>query len=39
MALLTDRINNKLEKIGNLINKHALNRAPVTSRLTMSQAV
>ena len=28
MGLLTDRINNKLEK-SNLINEHALNREPV----------
>ena len=28
VALLTDRINNKLEK-SNLINEHALNREPV----------
>ena len=28
VGLLTDRINNKLEK-GNLINEHALNREPV----------
>ena len=28
MGLLTDRINNKLEK-RNLINEHALNREPV----------
>ena len=28
MGLLTDRINNKLEK-SNLVNEHALNREPV----------
>ena len=31
MGLLTDRIDNKLEK-SNLINEHALNRAPVPLR-------
>ena len=30
-GLLTDRINNKLEK-GNLINEHALNREPVPNK-------
>ena len=29
VGLLTDRINNKLEK-SNLINEHALNREPVS---------
>ena len=32
MGLLTDRINNKLEK-SNLSNEHALNREPVPLRL------
>ena len=31
IGLLTDRINNKLEK-GNLINEHALNREPVPNK-------
>ena len=36
MGLLTERINNKLEK-SNLINKHALNREPVRlSEICMS---
>ena len=36
MGLLTDRINNKLEK-SNLINEHALNREPVRlSEICMS---
>ena len=35
-GLLTDRINNKLEK-GNLINEHALNREPVPLSSLMSR--
>ena len=32
MELLTDRINNNLEKKKHLINEHALNREPVPLR-------
>ena len=32
LGLLTDRINNKLEK-SNLINEHALNREPVSLKV------
>ena len=32
VGLLTDRINNKLEK-SNLINEHALNREPVSLKI------
>ena len=35
VGLLTDRINNKLER-SNLINEHALNREPVPLILTLS---
>ena len=35
MGLLTDRINNKLERI-NLINEHALNSEPVSLIRTLS---
>ena len=37
MGLLTDRINNKLER-SNLINEHALNREPVPLIQTLSMA-
>ena len=38
MGLLTERINNKLEK-GNLINEHARNHEPVPLRRILTDGV
>ena len=38
VGLLTDRINNKLER-SNLINEHALNREPVPLIMSMRKSI